>query len=130
MELTSARLEYFISILNVGNFLSPDNIKLTMGVMLMPDVTFFVPNSAGALDKFKKLALKSSHAELQAVWQYHYVPAYLGYSNRLQNGTILTTAQGSKVTITQQDGNTYVNGAKIVETDILCANGVIHVLEE
>lgn len=96
----------------------------------MPDVTYFVPNSAGALDKFKKLALNLSHAELQAIWQYHYVPSYLGYSNKLKNGTILTTAQGSKVTITQQDGNTYVNGAKIVETDILCANGVIHVLEE
>ena len=32
MELTSAKLEYFISILNVGDFLSADHVNLTVGV--------------------------------------------------------------------------------------------------
>jgi len=98
--------------------------------MAVPDITFFVPNSALALSKFRAIAENSTHLELQSIWEYHYVPDYLGYSSELQNGTVLTTAEGSEIVITRQDGEVYVNAAKVIEMDILCANGVIHVLDE
>jgi len=39
------------------------------------------------------------------------------------------TVQGSKVTIKVEDGKVMVDNAKVVKTDILCGNGVIHVID-
>lgn len=43
--------------------------------------------------------------------------------------TEATTVQGQKVTISVRDGSVYVNGAKVIATDIMTSNGVIHVLD-
>lgn len=39
------------------------------------------------------------------------------------------TVQGSKVKITHKNGKVYVDGAQVVKTDIVCSNGVIHVID-
>lgn len=39
------------------------------------------------------------------------------------------TVQGQKVTITVKDGLVYVNDAKVIATDIMASNGLIHVLD-
>ena len=39
------------------------------------------------------------------------------------------TVQGSSVKIEVKDGKVYVGGAQVVKTDILCTNGVIHVID-
>ncbi len=39
------------------------------------------------------------------------------------------TVQGSKIKLTMKDGSVYVNGARILKTDIVCENGVIHVID-
>jgi uncharacterized surface protein with fasciclin (FAS1) repeats len=39
------------------------------------------------------------------------------------------TVQGSEVEITVADGKVMVNDANVVKTDIVCANGVIHVID-
>ena len=39
------------------------------------------------------------------------------------------TVQGSEVTIKVEDGKVMVDNAKVVKTDILCGNGVIHVID-
>lgn len=43
---------------------------------------------------------------------------------------LLKTAQGEDVNITRQDNELYVNAAKIIATDYIVANGVVHVIEE
>ncbi|MFO8143660.1 MAG: fasciclin domain-containing protein, partial [Dehalococcoidales bacterium] len=40
-----------------------------------------------------------------------------------------TTVQGSDVEITVQDGNVYIDDAKVTITDIEASNGVIHVID-
>lgn len=42
----------------------------------------------------------------------------------------LTTLQGANLTIrVGDDGSKFVNGAKILETDFLVANGVLHTID-
>jgi uncharacterized surface protein with fasciclin (FAS1) repeats len=129
-EVTLAHFQYLISILNNGGYLSTADAGYVNQVLDAPDVTYFLPNSAEALANATKLAANSSATEQQAIFEYHIVPNFVGYSPRLTDGLSLTTMQGSNVTIHVQDGDTYVNSAKIISSDYLVANGVVHVIEE
>lgn len=100
------------------------------GVLEIPDVTFFIPNSKEALANATELISNSTAEELQALFQYHVVPGFVGYSPLLKDGMLLKTAQGEDVNITIQDDDLYVNAAKVIATDYIVANGVVHVLEE
>ena len=46
-----------------------------------------------------------------------------------KKGAEVKTVQGSKIKLSIKDGSVYVNGAKVVKTDIVCENGVIHVID-
>lgn len=128
-EITAAGLEYFISILTNGGFLNTANTYVN-AVLDLTDVTYFIPNSAAALANATALSAKSTPAEQQALFEYHVVPGFVGYSTLLTNGTKLKTQTGENVTITIQDGDTYVNAAKIIAFDYIVANGVFHVLDK
>ncbi len=39
------------------------------------------------------------------------------------------TVQGQAVTIATKDGKVMINNAHVLKTDILCSNGVIHVID-
>jgi uncharacterized surface protein with fasciclin (FAS1) repeats len=53
------------------------------------------------------------------------------YSTDLINGTELPTFNGGKVLITvDEDGTIYANTAKVIGTDYLVFNGVMHILDE
>ena len=129
LEITSAHLEYFISILNTGGYLSTANAVYVNAVLDAPDLTYFIPNSAGALANFTALAQNSSPAELQTVFEYHVVPNFVGYSPLLKDGMSLKTLQGTNVTITIQDGDMYVNSALVTTSDYIVGNGVVHVID-
>ena len=45
------------------------------------------------------------------------------------NLTSAKTVQGQDLNIEVKDGNVFVNGAKVIATDIETSNGVIHVLD-
>jgi uncharacterized surface protein with fasciclin (FAS1) repeats len=46
-----------------------------------------------------------------------------------KDGAMVKTVQGKKIKLSIKDGSVYVNGAKVVKTDIKCSNGVIHVID-
>jgi len=48
----------------------------------------------------------------------------------LKNGMSLKTQQGTNIQITIQDGDMYVNAAKVIASDLMVANGVVHVLDK
>jgi uncharacterized surface protein with fasciclin (FAS1) repeats len=129
LEITNAQLEYFISILNTAGYLSASATYVNE-VLTVPDVTFFIPNSAAALANATQLSQNSSAQDMEALFQYHVVPGFVGYSTRLKDGMSLKTAEGSNLTVTIQDGDTYINAAKVIESDLIIANGVMHVLDE
>jgi uncharacterized surface protein with fasciclin (FAS1) repeats len=129
-ELTAANLEFFTSILNVGGYLNDSNAGYVNGILDVPNVTYFIPNSAEALANATNIIkVNGTSAELEALFEYHIVRDFLGYSPLLTNGTSLKTAQGENITITIQDGQMFVNSAKVIETDLIVANGVVHVLD-
>ncbi|KAE9364556.1 FAS1 domain-containing protein [Stipitochalara longipes BDJ] len=128
LEITNAHLEYFVSILNVDNYLSASATYVNQ-ILEVPDVTYFIPNSAAALAGATALAQNSSAADLEAIFQYYIVPGSINYSPMLKNGMNLKTQQGTDLTITLQDGDTYVNAAKVIASDLIVANGVVHVID-
>ncbi|KUJ12199.1 FAS1 domain-containing protein [Mollisia scopiformis] len=128
-EITAANLEYFVSILNVGGYLNPANAYVNQ-ILEVPDVTYFIPNSAAALANVTEQVKNTSAAELQSTFEYHVVPGFVGYSTLLTNGMQLKTAEGGNLTVTVQGGEMYINAAKVVASDYIVANGVVHVIDK
>lgn len=121
---------YFISILDKGGYLSAADASYVDEVLNVPDVTYLIPNTAGALANFTTLAATANASELEAIYQYHFIPGWVGYGSSLKNGMKLKTAQGSNVSITLQGGDIYINAAKVIASDYLVANGVVHVIDK
>lgn len=73
--------------------------------------------------------LKPENREkLQAVLKYHVSPGATGLASALKAGAA-KTVQGEPISIAFTDGRVRVNGAAIVNADITCSNGVIHVID-
>jgi uncharacterized surface protein with fasciclin (FAS1) repeats len=94
-----------------------------------PNTTFFLPNTQAALDLFNNISGTMSADNLTALFNYHLVPDTVLYSPDFLNGTVLQSHQGDKFTITKLGNDTYVNSAKILQTDYLIANGVVHTID-
>lgn len=118
-----------VAILNAGGYLSPTDTNLVNNVLYKPNMTFFAPNTQGALDAFNAIAPSMSQEELAATFNYHAVPDFLGYSSQLTSGMQLRTVEGTNITITIQGNTTFVNSAKIIVSDYLVANGVVHLID-
>ncbi|MFM1802960.1 MAG: hypothetical protein RJA81_2312 [Planctomycetota bacterium] len=68
--------------------------------------------------------------KLIAVLTYHVIPAKAMAADVVKlNGKKVKTVQGSEATITVADGGVMIDKAKVVKTDIVCSNGVIHVID-
>ena len=67
-------------------------------------------------------------AKLQAILKYHVSPGATNLAGALAGGTA-ATAQGDSLTIAFQKGQVRVNDAAILDADIACSNGVIHVID-
>ncbi len=91
--------------------------------------TVFAPNDSA----FAKLpagtieSLLNDIPKLKSILTYHVVSGkYM--SSDVKGKTQLPTLQGKSLTIDPSSGVT-VNGVKVVQLDIECANGVIHVVD-
>ncbi len=68
--------------------------------------------------------------KLIAILKYHVIPAKVLAADVVKlDGKSVKTVQGSAVTITVEGGTVMINKAKVLKTDILCSNGVIHVID-
>ncbi|QDS77538.1 hypothetical protein FKW77_000967 [Venturia effusa] len=86
------------------------------------DITIFAPNGT--------VPYTSNHTAeaLFSIEAYHVLMGAF-FSSDLLDRKVLTTSNGASVTVTVQDGDTYVNDAKIVSFDYLISAGVMHVLD-
>ena len=95
-------------------------------------LTVFAPTD----DAFAKLPkdtvatlLKPENKDkLKAILLFHVVEGRV-YSEDALAAKSAATLQGSTVEITVKDGAAYVNGAKILATDVDASNGVIHIID-
>jgi uncharacterized surface protein with fasciclin (FAS1) repeats len=93
--------------------------------------TVFAPTNAA----FKKLPegtveslLKPENKDkLVAVLTYHVVPGKV-MAKDVVGLSKAKSVQGKEITITVEDGKVMVDKAQVIKTDIVCSNGVIHVI--
>ena len=86
-----------------------------------PTDAAFAKLPAGTVD-----ALLADKAKLTAVLTYHVVPGKV-MAKDVKAGKV-KTVQGSEITVATANG-VMVDGAKVVKTDIVADNGVIHVID-
>lgn len=92
--------------------------------------TVFAPTD----DAFSKLpagtveALLKDKEKLTAILTYHVVAAKVMASD-VVNLKSAKTVNGQEITIMVKDGTVMVDNAKVIKTDIVCSNGVIHVID-
>ncbi|MCA8919432.1 MAG: fasciclin domain-containing protein [Planctomycetes bacterium] len=94
--------------------------------------TVFAPNNA-AFDKLPEgtvteLLKPENKEKLAGILKFHVVSGSVMAADVVKL-TEATTVQGQNVSIEVKDKAVYVNGSKVIATDIKCSNGVIHVLE-
>jgi uncharacterized surface protein with fasciclin (FAS1) repeats len=95
--------------------------------------TVFAPTDAaftaalGALGITKAELLNKP--DLAAILTYHVVSGSVK-STDLTNGMTAATVQGSSLTISINGSTVKVNTATVTSADIMCSNGVIHIIDE
>jgi transforming growth factor-beta-induced protein len=94
--------------------------------------TFFAPtdDAFAALPAEQEEALLNDPAALASVLQYHVVIDRVTAEQLAQLGAALASS-GQPITITlQADGSLLVNNARIVQSDVVASNGIIHVIDQ
>jgi uncharacterized surface protein with fasciclin (FAS1) repeats len=92
--------------------------------------TVFAPTD----DAFAKLpegtveALLKDKEKLTAILTYHVVPGKVLAADVVKIDSA-KTANGASLSIQVKDGKVFVDDAQVIKTDILCSNGVIHVID-
>lgn len=94
-------------------------------------VTVFAPTNAAfaALPNGTLSSLLANTSALTSVLTYHVV-AGTYFAPQIENLTSLKTLEGQNVSITSMGGVVKVNNATVIEANIICSNGVIHVINE
>ena len=85
----------------------------------------FAKLPAGTIESLLK---PENKAKLVAILTYHVLPGKL-LAKDVVKLSEAKTVQGSSVKIAVKDGKVKVDDANVVKTDILCGNGVIHVID-
>jgi len=79
----------------------------------------------GTLDDLLK---PENKAKLQAILTYHVVAGKVMAKDVVKLHTA-KTVNGQQVTVKSEMGSVMIDNAKVVKTDIVCTNGVIHVID-
>lgn len=97
-------------------------------------LTVFAPTD-DAFAKIDEATLGSllkpeNQSKLQAILKYHVVAGKVMAADVVKlDGKEVITLEGSTVDVSVNDGTVKVDNAKVVKTDIVCSNGVIHVID-
>jgi uncharacterized surface protein with fasciclin (FAS1) repeats len=92
--------------------------------------TVFAPTDEAfaKVPKEKLEALLKDKKALTDVLTYHVVPGRVMAADLVKLDSV-KTAQGKSLSIVTKDGNVTINGVNVIKTDIVCKNGVIHVID-
>ena len=95
--------------------------------VLAPTDEAFAKLPEGTVESLLK---PENKAKLVAILKYHVIPAKVPAADVLKlNGKSVKTLEGSAAPISVAGGTVTVGKAKVIKTDILCTNGVIHVID-
>jgi transforming growth factor-beta-induced protein len=92
-----------------------------------PTDAAFAKLPAGTLETLLK---PENKATLTSILTYHVVSGKVPASTVVTlNGKTAKTVNGADVTIKVEGSNVFVNNAKVITTDIMATNGIIHVID-
>lgn len=92
--------------------------------------TVFAPTDEAfsRVPKEKLDGLLKDKKALAGVLTYHVVPGKVMAADVVKLNSA-QTAQGKPLNIVAKDGKVMINGVRVIKTDIVCKNGVIHVID-
>jgi transforming growth factor-beta-induced protein len=90
-----------------------------------PTDAAFAKLPAGTVEALLK---PENKAKLTAILTYHVAAGNL-FAKDVARLSDVKTVQGSSAKIKVDDGKVMVDGAKVLKVDIVCGNGVIHVID-
>lgn len=67
--------------------------------------------------------------QLTTVLNYHVVRGQVLYSQLIKGGGTVVTAEGAALNFRVVQGALFVNSARVVVTDVLVGNGVVHFID-
>ncbi len=95
--------------------------------VLAPTDEAFEKLPKGTVESLLKPENKS---KLAAILKYHVIPGKALASDVVKlDGKNVKTVEGNTVKVTVADGKVKINKSNVVKTDIICSNGVIHVID-
>jgi uncharacterized surface protein with fasciclin (FAS1) repeats len=110
--------------------------NLTQNVTEKRDVTVFAPSNEafraiGSVieDLIQNKTGNGTGDRLRQIVGYHVVDGTVAYTSGLGD-TTLKSDSGPDIHVRVVDGDVYANSARVIVPDILCANGVIHVIDQ
>lgn len=66
--------------------------------------------------------------DLANILSYHIIAGSIK-ANELKDGEKLKTLAGEELTVSLRNGNLAVNGKNVITSDVICSNGVIHIID-
>jgi uncharacterized surface protein with fasciclin (FAS1) repeats len=90
--------------------------------------TVFAPDEAAFAKLPKGNNLSGDKDKLAKVLKYHVLPRKLMAAD-LAPLRSATTLEGESVMLNNKDGKEIVDGAEVTKADIVCGNGVIHIID-
>lgn len=93
----------------------------------LQDITIFAPTN-DAFQSVGSVFDSFSNQQLAGILEYHVVSGAVDYSTLLSN-TTLPTVGGQRLTVRMKDGDVFINEAKVVTSNVLVGNGVVHVID-
>ncbi|KAK4464588.1 FAS1 domain-containing protein [Cladorrhinum samala] len=101
-----------------------------------PGVTILAPRNA-ALQKIATPISAMSKQQLASVLRYHLIPNqvvpassfFLGSRNFTSGALDSAAGPGKKVRVTRLGNNLFFNRAQLLQSDVLIANGVLHIID-
>lgn len=94
---------------------------------LAADLTIFAPNN-DAFNAIGSTVDNMTLEQLTSVLNYHVVQGKVLYSQLIAGGRELT-AEGGILNFRTENGVLFVNSARVVQPNMLVANGVVHVVD-
>lgn len=91
------------------------------------NVTIFVPNNE-AFQKLGPAISDLSSDDLASIVDYMVLDEVV-FSTGLTNDTQYMTQKGENITVMRSGNNVYINSAQLLTSDLLIANGVLHVID-
>ena len=131
-----AQLDILETAVSAGSFetlaAALDAAGLTDALKGAGPFTVFAPTDA-AFAKLPRGLVKillqpDSKDKLTAILTYHVLPARVTAAE-IPHLSSAKTLNGEPVQITVNQGNVQVNQSRVISADILCSNGVIHVID-